>query len=61
MNDIWDCFAFQESEETLEKKKKTEMIYVCDIICMLHCQELTRKSIYKSTVKYNNASGLSAF
>ena len=28
---------------------------------MLHCQELTRKSISKSTVKYNKALGLCAF
>ena len=42
------------------KKKKTEMIYVCDIIYMLHYQELTRKSISKSTVKYDKALGLSA-
>ena len=28
---------------------------------MLHYQELTRKSISKSTVKYNKALGLSAF
>ena len=28
---------------------------------MLHYQELTRKSISKSTVKYNKALGLSVF
>ena len=36
------------------------MIYVFNIICMLHYQELTRKSISKSTVKYNKALGLCA-
>ena len=33
------------------KKKKMEMIYVCYIICMLHYQELTRKSISKRTLR----------
>ena len=37
------------------------MIYVFNIICMLPYQKLTRKSISKSTVKYNKALGLSAF
>ena len=34
-------------------QKKMEMIHVCEIICMLHYQELTRKSISISTVKYH--------
>ena len=37
------------------------MIYVCNIIYMLHYQELFRESISKSTVKYNKTLGLSAF
>ena len=37
------------------------MIYVCELICMLHYQELARKSISKISVKYNKALGLSAF